>query len=304
MITRPLLASPVKDFTKIKFPVLASKKLDGIRAIMVDGKLVSRNFKPIPNVYAREMLEKVLPNGFDGELLLDDPTAPFNEVSSAIMSRDGEPNFSYAAFDYVKDALDKPYQQRMEDLANWNSQESSSPEESEVRKRVKILMPVVINNIDELRAFELECIQNGYEGVMIRSPQGSYKCGRSTEKEGILLKVKQFEDDEAIVIGFEEKMHNINEKVEDAFGLAKRSSEKEGMVPAGTLGTIIVRCNNFPTEFGIGSGFDDATRKMIWENRDQYLGKKVVFTYQPHGVKDSPRFPVFKGIRHENDMSV
>ena len=42
----------------------------------------------------------------------------------------------------------------------------------------------------------------GYEGLMLRDPNGIYKFGRSSVKENILLKVKEFMDDEAEIIAF------------------------------------------------------------------------------------------------------
>ena len=42
-------------------------------------------------------------------------------------------------------------------------------------------------------------------------PNAPYKQGRSTVREGYLLKVKTFLDDEATVVRFEERMHNGNE---------------------------------------------------------------------------------------------
>src|SRR5690606_28483163 len=51
--------------------------------------------------------------------------------------------------------------------------------------------------------YESTCLARGYEGVMLRDPDGPYKFGRSTLREGTLLKLKRFEDAEAVVIGFE-----------------------------------------------------------------------------------------------------
>ena len=62
MITKPMLAGKVKDLDKIDYPVYATPKLDGIRAVMIDGKLVSRNFKAIPNNFTRTKFEKILPD--------------------------------------------------------------------------------------------------------------------------------------------------------------------------------------------------------------------------------------------------
>src|SRR4051812_33650187 len=110
MIKKPLLASAVENLDDIKFPVIASPKLDGIRCLKIDGKVVSRNFKPIPNRYIREALEYILPNGADGEIIVG---KTFQDVSSGVMSHDGEPEFIYHMFDYVKDSLGKPYVDRI-----------------------------------------------------------------------------------------------------------------------------------------------------------------------------------------------
>jgi DNA ligase 1 len=70
-----------KDLTGIKYPILASPKLDGIRCIMINGVAMSRTLKPIPNLYVQERL-KNLPNGLDGELIVGNPTNPdvFNTI--------------------------------------------------------------------------------------------------------------------------------------------------------------------------------------------------------------------------------
>jgi DNA ligase-1 len=133
---------------------------------------------------------------------------------------------------------------------------------------------------------------------MLRSPEGRYKFGRSTLKEGILLKWKRFHDDKAGIIGFEEKMHNANQAAEDELGYTKRSTSKVGMIPAGTLGALLVK-NKTGVSFAIGTGFDDAMRKVIWESRDQHIGRLVTFTYQELSRYGVPRFPVFKGFRPE-----
>jgi DNA ligase-1 len=137
---------------------------------------------------------------------------------------------------------------------------------------------------------------------MLRDPNGRYKFGRSTAKEGILLKVKRFSDAEAVIVGFEERMHNGNPATTDALGHTERSSHKENLTGRGDLGALVVKCELFESEFNIGTGFDDATRKEIWDNRETYLGKVVKFKYQTAGMKDVPRFPVYVGLRHENDL--
>lgn len=291
MITRPLLAATLDNVKTLKFPVLVTPKLDGIRVLKVDGKAVTRKFKPIPNTHIRELLEKHLPDGIDGELMT---SGTFNDIQSKVMSFDGQPEFTFYAFDYVSTELTEPYRVRVQKLFDI-IQKQNTP------FRVVVLYPELVENENELLKYEAKCLQKGFEGVMIRNPLGKYKCGRSTPKEQILMKLKRFLDAEARVVGFEEKMHNDNKQERDQFGLSKRSSKKDGLQPADTLGSLIVEDVKTGVKFGIGSGFDDTLKKEIWTQQNKYINKLVKYKYQSVGAKDAPRFPVFLGFRSELD---
>ena len=294
MITQPLLAAKNPVFEKIKFPVLATPKIDGIRCLKINGQALSRSFKPIPNHHIRNWIEQNCPDGFDGEILCGDG---FSDVQSMVMSREGTPNFKYLVFDYVKDSLIKPYSERLKDLLTDGSPIS-------MLRNLDLLIPEVAHNMDELQLIMERHLLEGHEGTMIRDPGSPYKCGRSSLKEGYLIAIKHFEDGEAEVIGFKELMRNNNQQEIDAFGYSERSSKKENMIPGDTLGAFIVRKAD-GTEFDIGTGKGLTTnlRKEIWNNKDQYLGKLVHYRFQPHGVKDRPRIPSFYGFRHVEDTS-
>ena len=161
----------------------------------------------------------------------------------------------------------------------------------------------MVHTAEELAAYEETCLAQGYEGVMIRRPLAPYKHGRSTLKEGFLLKLKRFTDAEATIIGFEEKMHNANEAKTNELGRTKRSSAKDGLVPAGVLGAFILRLPN-GVEFNCGSGLNDFQRKKWWTPayKAALMGKLVKFKYQAHGTDVAPRSPIFLGIRDESDL--
>ena len=286
MINKPMLAQALKaeDFANIKYPVLCTPKLDGIRCLIINGKPVSRNFIDIPNRYVQKTMAG-LPDYLDGELMVE---GGFNSVQSAIMREDGEPNFTYNIFDYGKFEKNE-YWQRAESLIHLK-----------LPSYCKLVLPNVIKNSQELDEYEARCIGLGYEGVMIRSPSGPYKFGRSTIKEAYLVKLKRFEDSEAEIIGFEERMHNDNIAEEDNFGHTKRSSHKDNLKPANTLGALIVKDIKSGIEFNLGTGFDDTLRKEIWDNKSKYMGK--IPTYQFQGIVDKPRFPSFKGFRDVRDI--
>lgn len=292
MTFKPMLASKISDVEKLVYPVLASPKLDGIRCIVYNGVAYSRNMKPIPNKVVAQMLNG-LPS-LDGELIVGPPGGKdvFNRTSSAIMSREGVPEFTYWVFDVVLNR-DLPFNQRLDLAKEWAAASGNY---------VKHVAHKLVKSAEGLLEYEAQMLLAGYEGVMVRSLDGMYKRGRSTEREGALLKLKRFEDSEAEVIGFVEKMRNENEQTRDELGRAKRSSHKAGKRAANTLGALEVRDIHSGVEFEIGTGFDDELRAAIWDAQDETLGKVVKYKFQPTGVKDKPRFPVFLGFRHDGDI--
>ncbi len=289
MITRPLLAGKC-ELGKLEYPVLATPKLDGIRALFLNGKLVSRNFKPIPNKYICKTIKDIATHGLDGELMLYH-CGDFNEVQSAVMSRDGEPDFFFAVFDYVKDSLDTPYSKRMENLHTFR-RSLSKPQ----RRLIKGVYPTELRNERELHDFEEAMLGAGHEGIMLRRPDGPYKCGRSTTNQGILLKLKRFQDAEAVVVDFEELYHNDNELKRNAFGLVERSHKKANLKGMDTLGALIVRLED-GTQFALGTGFTQEQRDYIWKYKKKHYKKHAKFKYQELSKDGVPRFPVFLGFR-------
>jgi DNA ligase 1 len=296
-ITAPMLAGTLPPDQDPAFPVQASPKIDGIRALKVGGKVQSRTFKPIPNKYIRERLERLLPDGADGEILFGDT---FQACTSMVMSVDKVPDgpVTYFMFDYVKSDVRRPYVERMADMRAFFGGADSVAED---RVKVVPLYSVAIETTDELQAFEEHVLGEGYEGVMVRKPDGAYKCGRSTLREGLLLKIKRFSDDEAVVIGAEELLHNENETTQDAFGRSKRSSHQDNKRPAGVLGALVVR-SKAGVEFKIGTGFSADDRKALWQRRQSLVGQWVKYKYLEVSVKTAPRHPVFLGFRDPMDF--
>lgn len=283
----------ISDINKLKFPVYVSLKLDGIRCVIKDGKALSFSMKPIRNKFVQEQLKGV-PDGLDGELVLKDLKTEFREVSSAIMSEEGEPDFYFYVFD--KFIENEPFYNRYFKL-QCTVDNLDNP-------RVKVLNQRLITNTNELNN-QIEYVKNeGYEGLIVRSEMGLYKQNRSTEKEGILGRIKFFEDSEAKIIGFEEQYENTNEKVLDERGLSKRSQNNDGMVAKNTLGALILSDihGTFKLEFNLGTGFNDKLRQDIWNNKDKYKNLLVKYKYQPCGSWNKPRLPVFLGFRDIDDL--
>lgn len=274
---KPLLAATA-DVAKIDFstPVLCSPKLDGIRCLGISGVAMSRSMKPIPNQHVQALFATGLLDGLDGELIVGSVTAPdvFRKSSSAIMTKEGEPDFTFYVFDSFDISADfnERYAQILPRV--YQLQESGIP-------NVMQVVHEPVSNIEALEAYEAAMLAQGYEGVMIRSVSGQYKQGRSTINEGILLKLKRFTDDEFEIIGFEERTNS------DGIGY-------------GDLGALILKHPN--GKFNCGTGFSAVERQQIWNDKASYLGKVAKVKHFESGAKDLPRFPVWLGLRDPLDL--
>lgn len=299
---RPMLAGTVESLDAIKFPVIGSPKLDGIRCVIHEGKALSRSLKPIPNIAVRSALEAVLEiDGLDGELMIDG--ASFQEITSGFMSQlnQAPAGWYLAVFDVVLAELDHSDYEIRHSILEKRVRDASVL--SSICNRVRLVPHRVLKNVDELNAYEEEVLAQGHEGVMLRSFVAPYKFGRSTVKEGGLLKLKRFEDSEAEISGFVERMHNSNEATVSELGLTKRSSAKAGKVGTGTLGALVVRDLKTRVEFEVGTGFTEEQRVQLWGTRPLLIGRIVKYKhFAASGVKDKPRFPVFLGFRSLEDM--
>ena len=137
---------------------------------------------------------------------------------------------------------------------------------------------------------------------MLRKPDGAYKQGRSTLKEQILMKLKRFTDFEAVIVGYQERMHNANEATTDLLGRTERSMHKENMIGRGDLGALIVRIatgDGTTVDFTVGSGFTDEERRDFWNNKDKYIGTIAKLRAFNYGGYDLPRFPTYIGLRED-----
>lgn len=323
---KPMLAGTPKDNSEIPIPCLASAKIDGVRAANKNGKLLSRSLKLIPNKHVQALLAHPELHGLDGELTVGPANDPnvMQATMSIVMSSSKMAPFEYHIFDNW-DLPNVGKQQRVLSAgdtvlaaqAHWHTLmvaarlEGAAAEVIGTACPIKLLPQKLITSLDDLDAFEAECLALGYEGVMVAKPDGLYKFGRSTAREGGLLKLKRFTDAEAIIVGFEEEMKNNNAKTVNELGRSKRSSHAAGKEGKGTLGAFVckrlfVDSNGKLTEgdimFNIGTGMDAAMRQRVWDDRDYYRNQIVKFKHFEHGVVDAPRHPVFLGFRDERDM--
>jgi DNA ligase-1 len=268
---KPMLAAKTAP-SPIVLPIYFSPKLDGIRATVVGGQLITRTKKPVPNKYIRSLLSNRKFEGMDGELIVGSPTAPdcYRVSNSGVMSHNGQPDFTFWVFDRVPfDRPDLQFKQRYQALRSedWNPAE-----------RARLLPQQLIESADQLEVAEQAAVDAGYEGGI----------GRSLER---------FHDSECQIVSIEEEMHNTNAAETNELGRTKRSTAKAGLVGKGTMGALCVRDIYSGVSFKIGTGFTAAQRAQPWK-----IGSVHKYKFFPVGVKDKPRHPVYIGPRSKLDL--
>lgn len=292
--------------SKLTYPLLASPKIDGYRAILM-GQLLSRQLKAIRNIRTQAALGVAWDwaQGLDGELVVGPPNAEdvFRTTSSGITSYDGDPKATFWVFDTFHERYRAlPFRIRCEQARRVAAKMKLEG------LNVKFVQHTVILNVDDLLKYEARCLTAGYEGAMVRHPSGPYKQGRATLTEGWLHKVKRFVDDEAEIIGFTEQMHNANELTTNERGYAKRSSHKANKHGKDTFGAFICRTRaGVEFQCGSGKGMTDELRAELWRilnaTPKAIIGRKwLKFSYLPVGVKEKPRHPKYLALLDKEDV--
>lgn len=297
-----LAASEIPKAEDISFPCMASFKLDGIRSPIISGQAMSRKLLPLPNQHYQAWVHEHRGQleGIDCEVISGSPTAEgvFHRTQSAIMSGDGQPEFKIYVFDAFAPGMTLDASTRYAALQNWYAGLSDT-----LQQRVVLLEQRLIHNIEELQAYMYLAMDSGYEGLILKSPKGQYKTGRSTVKEGTLLKWKVFVYEDCRILSVIQGKTNQNVKTKDALGHSKRSTAKAGMVLVNSVGGFKVQDVKSGEIFDCGAGLLTADElRELWVAKDTLVGRLFTYKSQPYGVLKKPRFPGFHGWKSIMDM--
>ena len=326
---KPMLSGKFKDsvadIKKLRnYPYIISPKVDGIRCcISQDGTPITRTLKDIPNRFVQERcryLTRYQPSlaFLDGEFVyggapqLTEPNI-FQKTSSAVMSHEGTQILTFWYFDsflYPK----HNYFDRLKHITEVVSKAVEQLDEYfryDPHHTIKFrqLPHQIANNLEELEYWEDKWVTEGFEGLMFRDPSKPYKFNRASvsPQSQNLCKLVRWETNEGEILDIEELEHNDNELTTDERGYAKRSTAKANKRGGDTLGKFIIRVLNGPFAgetfpVGTGEGLTQELRQQLWNTRTEVIGKTITFKWRLHGSKDLPRFPIFKGFRHQEDM--
>lgn len=314
---KPMLASDLV-LEKLKFPLIVQPKIDGVRALNMDGLLTGRSLKQFGNRFITKQFSIPELVSLDGEMAAQECTHPdlCRITTSALGTHEGEPYVEWWLFDCLtKNVIHLNYERRYEELNK--RLESAYRNAPWIAKHLKIVPSAFVKNLDELLQLENNALEFGYEGIIVRAIDGAHKQGRSTVREGGLLRLKRFVDFEFRITGFEEGMHNANDAIVNALGQIERSSHQANMIPNGMIGNLqglVIGDVADPTTGNVifkdgqevtispGCMVHDA-RKFYFQNPNQLIGLIGKAKFFPKGIKDKPRFPTFQCFRDKADMS-
>ena len=222
-----------------------SEKYDGIRAYWDGKQLWTRQQNPI--AAPKPFTGQLPPIALDGELWLG--RGRFEETASIVLSftpDDRWQKIKFRAFDapLIKGGFEKRL--------------------AAIPKPLRIEQ-IRCKDANHLAVFLKTVEKAGGEGVMLRAPNSPYQAGRSD----YLLKVKSYEDAEAIVVGYKP-------------GQGKY---------AGLVGSLEVETPE-GKRFFIGSGLTDELRQ-----NPPPIGAVITYKYRGFTAGGLPRFATFWRVR-------
>jgi DNA ligase-1 len=302
---KPMLACDW-DEAKLEFPMLASPKIDGVRGLNLGPGLTGRSLKPHANRFTTSFFSCDHTKYLDGELTASaDPTLSelCRLTTSKLNTVEGTPAIYWWIFDCIMPGT--PYWQRLDESRRhvYSLQNNTDEDIRALGDRMRVVEAHPVHSLRDLYKAEAHYLDLGYEGLILRDPDGLYKYGRSTARGGQLLRIKRFVEEEAVVTGIEEGRQNGNEAVVNALGKTERSTHQENMVPNGQVGTILARVVKTGQDIRISPGcMDHAERVHFFHHPEEILGRTVKFKHFDKGVKDVPRFPTFQSFRADSDL--
>ena len=257
-----------------KFPYWSQPKLDGIRCLVSDGGMQSRNGKPLlSSPHIREVLQPVFDQFpdviLDGELYSAELKDSFEEIVSLARKTKPKPEdieksaqmIEYHVYDVIlPDNPEATYAERMAFI------------EQHIKDKfpmIEVVPTVAVNSTEEVEQKLGEYLEAGYEGQMLRDQDAPYEHKRSKS----LIKHKTFADGEFEIVEVVEGKGNYA-------GMAKSLTIQ---LPDGSTQSCGMR------------GQMDYLKELL-ENKDDYVGSQVTVIYQNKTADGKLRFPVAKKV--------
>lgn len=270
-----------EDGHRAKMHVFADCNRFDSRCISVDGGLYVENTDSVVHLRDHPMPD-LAGSVFDGELIAGKDS---NSVGHALGSHATEEEklaIDYVVFDLLiyrgRDVRSQPTRVRRE-MLELCFRDMSIGECPNI-----ILIPQPVMTPEQKRARLVSALLSGAEGVMLKDMSQPYGKGWT--------KVKREAHYDVIITGYEAAREKSMKKGDD-----EETDTKYHRL--GWIGKVLFSqyVDGRLVEFGKASGFDDATRKEISENKEAFLGRVFEVAAQERFPSGKLRHPRFKRFR-------
>lgn len=292
--------------TNLRFPCLASFKLDGIRAAQCQELgFQSNSGKPFPSKYVNELARQLPYLGLDGEFVYGDPADEHccNKTQSAVMSIEWPAELDKSELRYyVFDVHNSPqtFSHRIYDAYK------AVLSVLDKHPWVGFVDHPMITSASQLKDFYEHALAQGFEGIIYRHPHRAYKHGRSTEKEGGLGKLKPYGKElfEARIVGWYPQLQTLSSELNE-LGYLKASKAADNVVEIDAIGGFYVEDCKTGVAFKLGGGklFTKRFRQDMFKNVESLIGKIIQYKCMTYGQVEAPRQPTAYRFRDPIDMT-
>jgi len=292
-------------FSSLIYPRMGSIKYDGTFCLVYNGELYTRRLKFQPNQFLRKRFESLLAYSKDNQIVfmgeIYDPSKKFNEGQSIVRSYAGELfETSFYIFDCLPERDWKRGTGGMPFYIRYDTYTSAV--QSITNTYIKAIEQVDLKN--EAAAIKMynKAIEDGYEGLVTRSPRGYYKHGRCTAKDQDLFRHRKIGRCEGKILAI-----NQGKKLKDGVsrnillnGLLDRPHKNEDYIPDNIAGSIEVLTESGITcAVGFGKGWTIEDRRKFWGIKEILIGKIIEIEYNANENKTALRQPKFVRLRND-----
>ena len=290
----PMLAPNEEiDISTLKYPMLVSFKIDGIRAIFKDGEMYSRALKQFPNIKLRERFVALKLYAKENKMILDGElyckSLTFNELSGLTHRLDEEipKDLYFYCFDMIRnESFETPFITRILSLTANQDLRTKGFYCQRVEQEE-------LFNYKEVEEYYKKALEWGCDGLILRDREGRYKFGRGTVKEGLIYKLKPFRTFDAQIIGIEQatEVDPKAEKKINELGRSVTSKKKADRILIEKASAFLVMYEG--KELKVCASMTDEEKEEVWKNKEKYVGRWIEYKGMLVGSKDLPRHPNF-----------
>ncbi len=267
-VTRTKGGVKSKELRPLKFPMHAQRKLNGLRCLATNKKLVSREGIEWNLPHIQVEVAKILKDGeyLDGEVYIHG--VPLQTLNSLIKDYRAPESLAlqFHVYDFPQDNavwVDR-YDRLRTKLEQYRDVRANF-----VSSTIQMVDTVLVDNMGDIAALENVAVElEGYEGLILRQWEKPYVWAGRCDS---LLKWKRFTDMEFLII--------------DVLGRELIKGKESTWI----CDKFVCQNNMNDHTFEVVPKGTEATRAEYFKNKDQYIGQRLMVRFLERSVDGIPQ---------------